>query len=115
TPSPHSEPRSAQGVAIRIFHDPRHTMHLDRTMRSVRASLDYYTKQFGPYPYSHLSVVETPGAPGTGAHSDASMIFHGEGFPFWIPKDTPGTLDFPFAVFPHEMGHQWGVPYAIAE
>ena len=32
-------------------------------MRSVRASLDYYTEQFGPYPYRHLSIVEHPGRP----------------------------------------------------
>ncbi len=53
-------------VAIRIFHHPEHTAHLDRMMRSVRASLDYYTGQFGPYPYRHLSVVEHPGAPARG-------------------------------------------------
>ena len=53
---------------------PAHTAHLDRMVRSVRASLDYYTRQFGPYPYRHLSVVEHPGAPGTGMHAEASMI-----------------------------------------
>ena len=33
---------SAHDVAIRIYHDPRHTAHLDRLMRSVRDSLDDY-------------------------------------------------------------------------
>ena len=27
---------------------------------SVRASLDYYTRQFGPYPYSYLRLIESP-------------------------------------------------------
>jgi ABC-2 type transport system permease protein len=53
-------------VPIRNFHHPKHTAHLDRTMRGVRASPDYYTEQFGPYPYHHLAVVEIPGAPGPG-------------------------------------------------
>jgi hypothetical protein len=102
-------------VAIRIFHHPEHTGHLDRTMRSVRASLDYYTREFGPYPYRHLTIVEHPGRPGTGLHAEPSVISHGEGFPFWTPKDEQGSLDVPYAVMAHEMAHQWTLPYAIVE
>jgi hypothetical protein len=80
----------------------------------VRASLDYYTRQFGPYPYHHLTIVEFPGRIGTGLHADASMISYGEGLPFWIPNDA-ARLDFPYAVVAHEMGHQWTLPYATAE
>jgi ABC-type transport system involved in multi-copper enzyme maturation permease subunit len=105
---------TGQAVAIRIFHHPEHTAHLDRMVRSIRASLDYYTRQFGPYRYSHISVVERPGN-GTGMHADASMITHEEGFSLWNPKDDPGNLDLPFAVVAHEMAHQWTVPYANVE
>jgi ABC-2 type transport system permease protein len=101
-------------VVIRIFHHPGHTAHLDRMVRSIQASLDYYTRQFGPYRYSHLSVVERPGN-GTGIHAEASMLSYAEGFSTWNPKDDPGSLDFPFAVMAHEMGHQWTVPYAPVE
>ena len=74
-------------VAIQIFHHPEHTAHLDRMMRSVQASLDYYTEQFGPYPYRHLSIVEHPGAPGTGMHAEASMIYARGGL---LPLDSEG-------------------------
>ncbi len=43
------------------------------------------------------------------------MISYGQGFPFWIPKDDPRSLDFPFAVVAHEMAHQWTLPYALVE
>lgn len=102
-------------VAIRIYHHPRHTAHVERMMRAVQASLEYYSTQFGAYPYRHLTVVEHPGAPGTGMHADASMISHGEGVAYWIPKDEPGQLDFPYAVLAHEMAHQWTIPYAFVE
>ncbi len=105
---------SGRAVTIRIFHYPEHTAHLDRMVRSIRASLDYYTREFGPYPYGHLTVVERAGK-GTGMHADASLISHGEGFALWNPKDEPGSLDLPFAVVAHEMGHQWTVPYAFVE
>ena len=64
------------------------------------------TAQFGPYPYRHLTVVERP-PNGTGMHADASMITHGEDFPS-ESRDKPRSLDLPFAVVAHEMGHQWG-------
>ncbi|HEX6864485.1 MAG TPA: hypothetical protein VF414_16770, partial [Thermoanaerobaculia bacterium] len=52
---------------------------------------------------------------GTGMHADASLLSYAEGFSTWNPKDDPGSLDFPFAVVAHEMGHQWTVPYAPVE
>jgi hypothetical protein len=60
-------------------------------------------------------VVEQPGAPGAGLHADTSMVSHGEGFPFWNPKDDPGSFDLPFAVVAHEMAHPWILPYALVE
>jgi ABC-2 type transport system permease protein len=101
-------------VAIQIFHHPEHTAHLDRMLRSVRASLDYYTRHFGPYRHGYLSVVERPGA-GTGMHADAGMITHEEGFAFWSPKDAAESLDLPSAVMAHEVAHQWTLPYAFVE
>ncbi len=83
-------------------------------VRSIQASLDYYTRQFGPYRYGHLSVVERPGN-GTGMHAEASMLTFTEGIALWNPKDDPGSLDLPFAVVAHEMAHQWTVPYASVE
>ncbi len=102
-------------VDIRILHHPEHTAHVDRVLRSVRASLEYYSEQFGPYPYGHLTVVEQAGAPGTGAHADPSIVSHGEGVAYWMPHDAPGSLDVPYFVFAHEMAHQWTLPYALVE
>ena len=109
--------REAQwkGVAIRFLHHPGHTGHLDRMMQSVQRSLDYYTAQFGPYRYGHLTVVEVPGD-GVGIHADASMLTHGEGVTLLKPNASGrGSLDFPFAIMAHEMGHQWSMPLAIVE
>jgi hypothetical protein len=111
----HDPAGSGQSVAIRIFHHPQHTGHLERVLQSVRDSLDYYTQQLGPYPYGHLSIVEHPGAPGAGLHAEAGMISHGQAFPLWIPRDEERSLDMPYAVMAHEMAHQWTVPYALVE
>ena len=105
---------SGRTVAIRILHHPGHTGHLDRWVRSIRASLDYYTAQYGPYRYRHLTVVEIPGD-GVGAHADASMLTHGEGITLLEPGDDARSFDFPFAIIAHEMAHQWVVPIAFVE
>lgn len=103
-----------KNVAIRIFHHPKHTAHLDRMVRSIRASLDYYTQQFGDYPRDYLNVVERPGN-GTGMHADPGMLTYSEGFALWNPKEDPRSLDLPYAVVAHEVAHQWTVPYAFTE
>ncbi len=104
----------AGGVEVRMYHNPARDAHLERMERSVHASIATYTELFGPYPYDHLTVVERPPR-GTGMHADPSVISHGEGFPLWQPHERPGSLDLPFAVVAHEMGHEWGVPYAYVE
>src|SRR5687768_3325908 len=61
----------SNGVAVRIYHHPRHTTNLDRMVRSIEASLDYYARQFGPYPYDHFTAVEVRGNE-MGMHADPS-------------------------------------------
>ena len=97
-----------RGVDIEIFHHPTHTANLERMARSVRASLEYNTREFSPYPYRQIRLVEYPSKPywlQMTAHS--SLITYAEGFSFVRPEDDPRKIDFPFAVVAHEVGHQW--------
>jgi ABC-2 type transport system permease protein len=104
-----------QAVTIQVYHHPEHAASLDRILRGVRGSLDHYTRAFGPYPHGDvLKLVENPGG-GIGAHAEASMIDYTEGFSRYDPAADPRGLDMPFAVIAHEMAHEWGVPYALAE
>lgn len=104
-------------VEITFFNHPRHTGIPERMVRSARASLDYYTAQFGPYPYRFLQFVEQPGN-GLGMGVDGSGVITGlEGFFLLDPQDE-GRLDVVFEIVAHEMAHQWwGVQlkYAFAE
>jgi ABC-type transport system involved in multi-copper enzyme maturation permease subunit len=102
-------------VTIQVYHHPAHAANLDRMVRSVRASLDYNTRAFGPYPHGPvIRLVENPGR-GMGAHAEATTIDYTEGFSRFNPANDPQGLDFPFAVIAHEMAHQWQVPHAFAE
>jgi ABC-2 type transport system permease protein len=104
-----------QPVTIQVFHHPAHAANLDRMLRSVRGSLDYYTRAFGPYPHGPvLRLVENPGR-GMGAHAEATTIDYTEGLSRYNPAADPRGLDMPFAIIAHEMAHEWQVPHAFAE
>jgi ABC-type transport system involved in multi-copper enzyme maturation permease subunit len=113
-PSPrvgHDSLDSAQGlkstskpVTIQIFYHPTHGANIDRMVKSVQASLDYYSQEFGPYPYSHFRVLERPG-PGRGMHAESMTIDYPEGYSLMNPK--PGGLDLPYHIMAHEVAHQW--------
>jgi ABC-2 type transport system permease protein len=95
---------SGQVVAIQIYHHPGHAATLDRMVASVRASLEHFTRQFGPYPYSYLRLIENP-TRGMGAHAEATTVDYGVGFSLLNPGD--GNFDLVFAVVAHEVAHQW--------
>jgi hypothetical protein len=92
-------------VDVQIYLHPGHSKHVDRLLRSVRASLEYYSAQFGPYPYRFLQLIEQPGN-FLGMGVDGSgVITAGEGM---MQLDTEGDgFDAIFEIVAHEMGHQW--------
>jgi ABC-2 type transport system permease protein len=102
-------------VTIQVYHHPEHAANAERMLRSARASLERYTRAYGPYPHGRIiRLVENPGG-GIGAHAEAATIDYTEGFSRFDPADDPRGLDLPFGVVAHEMAHEWGAPYAFAE
>ena len=92
-------------VDVQVFLHPGHTEHLERLLRSVRASLEYYSAQFGPYPYRFLQIVEQPGN-FLGMGVDGSgVVTGGEGFFMLDPRGD--GFDAIFEIVAHEIGHQW--------
>lgn len=92
-------------VALRVYHHPTHDVNVDRMLRGMRASLDYYTGNFGPYPFRELRIVEFPlyqsfarGYPHTIAFSEGSAF---------LTRVRPGDVDRTFFVVAHETAHQW--------
>ena len=74
-------------------------------LRSVRASLDYYTAQFGPYPYRFLRSSSSPATSSAWASTEAASSPAGEGF-FLLDPQGDG-FDAIFEIVAHEMAHQW--------
>ena len=95
-----------EGIPIEVLYDPGHPWNAERIARSIAASLAYFTRELGPYPFEVARAVERPST-GVGATAYPGMVAFSEGMALLNPEADPRDLDFPFAVFAHEMAHMW--------
>jgi ABC-type transport system involved in multi-copper enzyme maturation permease subunit len=94
-----------KNVSIQVFHQPGHDGNINSMLNGARSALEYYSKQFGAYPYDIFRLVEHPGE-ASGMHAEAGTIDYREGFSLLNPTDSNG-YDLPFYVVAHEVAHQW--------
>ena len=92
------------GVELSIYHHPEHRYTLDRQMLGMKSALEYYTAQFGPYPASHLRIVESPRYGGFGVAHQYTIGFAEDAF---LSRVKEGQFDMPFYGTAHEVAHQW--------
>jgi ABC-2 type transport system permease protein len=97
-----------QDVTIEVYYHPGHEYDLDRIIQGVKASLDYYTRNFSPYQHKVVRVVEFPRY-AEFAQSFPNTIPYSEGIGFIARVDdkNPKDIDYPFYVTAHEVAHQW--------
>ena len=92
-------------VALQIFYHPVHRYSLDQIVAGTKASLDYFTKTFGPFPYRDLRIVEIPPYSLRGGRAFASAIAFSESF--FITRMKDGQFDQAFFGAAHEVAHHW--------
>ena len=95
-------------VTMRLLLQREHAKQAERHFVATRAALRYYGEWFGPYPYSHITIVDpvTPVNPdeqgGSTGGMEYPMLFTA-GTRNWAPLD--GSQ--PESVTIHEAGHQF--------
>lgn len=100
--------RSGQAVAIEIYYNEGHEYNIERMIKGIKRSLDYYTKNFSPYQHKQVRILEFPRY-ATFAQSFPNTIPFSEGIGFIakVDEDDPESIDYPFYVTAHEVAHQW--------
>jgi len=73
---------------------------------AVKKSLDYYTRNFGPYQHHQVRIVEFPRY-ASFAQSLPNTIPYSEAVGFIARVEKPDDVDYPFYVTAHEVAHQW--------
>lgn len=98
--------RKWNGIDIEIYYDAKHSDNVEMMLDATQRSLEYYTKNFGPYYHKQCRIIEFPryasfaqAFPGTMPYSESI------GFVINLEDETDNNVVD--AVIAHEMGHQW--------
>jgi len=98
--------KSGEKVNIEIYHHPSHTYNLDRFVKGVKHSMDYFTKNYGAYQYKQMRILEFPRY-STFAQSFPNTVPFAESFGWVGDFSDPNDLDYVYTVTAHEVAHQW--------
>ena len=93
-------------VDIVVYYHPEHRWNVERMISGVKKSLDYYTRNFGPYQHHQVRIVEFPRY-ATFAQSLPNTIPYSEAIGFIARVEKADDIDYPFYVTAHEVAHQW--------
>ena len=96
----------AKPVDLEIYYHKAHRYNIDRMMTSMKASLNYYNKNFSPYQYEQLRIMEFPRY-AQFAQSFPGTIPFSESIGFVLDIDDKEDVDMAFYVTAHEIAHQW--------
>jgi Peptidase family M1 domain len=88
-------------VEMQLFLQPEHAGQESRHFDATAVTLRYYGDWFGPYPYSHITIVDPAFQSGSGGMEYPMLFTAGSR---WI---APARVPQPEAVTVHEAGHQF--------
>lgn len=100
--------RKWNGISLEVYYDAAHPYNVENMLKSMQRSLEYYTKNFGPYRHKQCRIIEFPryesfaqAFPGTMPYSESI------GFITDLREVDQNAVDMVFYVVAHEMGHQY--------
>ena len=94
------------GVKIEVYYDKEHAWNVPKMLKAVRQSLEYYTKNYGPYAHKEARIIEFPRI-ASFAQAFPGTMPYSESIGFIANLSKPDDIDMVHYVVAHEMGHQW--------
>ena len=95
-----------KGVVLSVYYDAQHPYNVDRMLRALEQSLDYYQANFSPYQFRQARIVEFPDY-ARFAQSFAGTFPWSEGLGFIADYRDPEKIDLVTYIAAHEFAHQW--------
>lgn len=94
-------------VELEIYYHKAHDQNIDHMMKMMKKSLEVYTRDFGPYQFKNLRIIEFPY--GGFAQSFATTIPYSENLGFIIDYKSKSEqgVDYLAYITAHEIAHQW--------
>lgn len=97
--------RQWNGIDLEVYYDKKHAENIEMMLDALEKSLDYYTKNFGPYYHKQARIIEFPRY-STFAQAFPGTMPYSESFGY-IVDFKEGDNNVIEAVIAHEMAHQW--------
>ncbi|MEO0732520.1 MAG: M1 family aminopeptidase, partial [Bacteroidota bacterium] len=97
---------NGEDVKIQIFYHEGHDRNLDRFMEAAKLSLEYYSREFSPFQFDQLRILEFPRY-ASFAQSFPNTVPYAESFGWVGDFSNPTDNDYAFTVTAHEVAHQW--------
>jgi ABC-2 type transport system permease protein len=98
--------RKWNDIDIEIYYDKKHPQNVNMMLDAIERSLDYYTKNFGPYMHKQCRIIEFPRYANYAQAFPGSMPYS-EGLGFVINLENEEGNNIVDAIISHEMSHQW--------
>jgi len=94
------------GIRLSVFYHQGYDWNVQKMLKAMAASLDYYRSHFGPYQFNYARIIEFPGY-SSFAQAFAGTMPYSESIGFNAQTDDPDKIDFTTYVVAHEMSHQY--------
>ncbi len=96
------------GIDLEVYYIPEHSYNVENMKTSLKKSLAYYTREFGPYFQKQARIIEFPRYSSFAQAFAGTMPYsEGIGFIYDLREVEEDKIDMAFYVVAHEMGHQW--------
>ena len=93
-------------VDIEIYHHPGHEYNIDKMVKGIKDSLDYFSENFSPYQHRQVRIIEFPRY-ARFAQSLPNTIPFSESIGFIANLEDEEEIDYVYYVTAHEVAHQW--------
>lgn len=98
--------REHNGVKLSVFYNEGHDWNVQKMLRAMAASLDYYRENFGPYQFNYARIIEFPRYMSF-AQAFAGTMPYSEAIGFVSDTSDPEKIDWTSYVIAHEIAHQY--------
>ena len=102
------------GINLEVYYHIDHAVNVPNMLKSMEKSLDYYTKNYGPYYHKQCRIIEFPRYESFAQAFPGTMPYSEEvGFITDLRDVNIDAIDVPFSVVAHEMAHQYWAQQVI--
>lgn len=102
------------GIDLEVYYHKDHAFNIPNMLKSMEKSLDYYTKNYGPYYHKQCRIIEFPRYVSFAQAFPGTMPYSEEiGFITDLRDVNKDVIDVPFSVVAHEMAHQYWAQQVI--